>query len=84
MLKETKISELNTDYLFCSVAIEAMGPICSAGRLFLAKLGRCAKFLTCDPRETDYFFQRVGVCGSSAPALPVHAGQLLSIMCLPR
>ena len=49
-------AELNTDYLFCSVAIEAMGPICSAGRLFLAKLGRCAKFLTCDPRETDYFF----------------------------
>ena len=49
-------AEMNTDYLFCSVEIEAMGPICSAGRLFLAKLGRCAKFLTCDPRETDYFF----------------------------
>lgn len=75
-------AELNTDYLFCSVAIEAMGPICSAGRLFLAKLGRCAKFLTCDPRETDYFFQRVGLCGSSAVQCRQHR-RYMPVSCCP-
>ena len=49
-------AELNTDYLFCSGKSRQWGRSATAGRLFLAKLGRCAKFLTCDPRETDYFF----------------------------
>ena len=59
--KESKYADLCTDYLFCSVAIETLGPICSAGRLFLSELGRRASLLTCDPRETAFLYQRVSV-----------------------
>ena len=59
--KESKYADLCTDYLFCPVAIETLGPICSAGRLFLSELGRRASLLTCDPRETAFLFQRVSV-----------------------
>ena len=43
--KESKYADLCTDYLFCPVAIETLGPICSAGRLFLSELGRRASLL---------------------------------------
>ena len=59
--KESKYADLCTDYLFCPVAIETLGPICSAGRLFLSELGRRASLLTCDPRETAFLYQRVSV-----------------------
>ena len=43
-------------------AVETLSPICSVGEEFMAELGRRIAFVSGDPRDTAFLFQRIFIC----------------------
>ena len=54
--KESKYSDLPSDYIFQPIAFENLGPLNGSGLDFLSELGRRLSALSQDPRETSFLF----------------------------
>jgi hypothetical protein len=59
--KETKYAEISKTYLFFPLAFETVGPINCAGQEFILDLGHRISYVTDDPRESGFLFQRIPV-----------------------
>jgi hypothetical protein len=57
--KTAKYADVMQNYLFCPVAVETFGPICSEGHIFITEIGRRISTITSDPRETAFLYQRI-------------------------
>ena len=54
------------------VAVETLGPICSAGEKLITELGRRIANVSGDPRDTAFLFQRISIAvqrGNAAAVL---------------
>ena len=58
--KSAKYTSLATSYIFILLAFETVSPVNCSGT-FLDDLGRRMKYVTGDPREGQYLFQRLSV-----------------------
>jgi hypothetical protein len=59
--KTNKYIDLTPQYIFIPLAMETMGPICSAGLEFLSALGKRITNITGDRRETAFLLQRISI-----------------------
>ena len=59
--KSNKYAEMADEYLFLPIAIECLGSINEIAQDFIKVLGRMAKELSDDPRETAFLSQRLSV-----------------------
>jgi hypothetical protein len=59
--KINKYIDLTPHYIFIPLAMETMGPICSAGLEFLTALGKKMSITTGDRRETAFLLQRISI-----------------------
>lgn len=59
--KEAKYTLLAAVHHFVPLAFETMGPVCSAGLVFLSSLGKNLSTVSGDARETSYLFQRLAL-----------------------
>ena len=55
------VSALAAAHHFVPLAFETMGPVCSAGLVFLSSLGKNLSTVSGDARETSYLFQRLAL-----------------------
>ena len=54
-------TDIETNYMFQTIAVESLGPINASGCAFLSKLGRKLSTQSVDDRETSFLFQRLSV-----------------------
>ena len=59
--KRAKYAEIIQSYYFVPIAIETLGPINMDGQRFLDSLGERLSFISGDPRETTFLYQRLSV-----------------------
>jgi len=59
--KSAKYTNIETNYMFQSIAVESLGPINASGCAFLSKPGRKLSTQSGDDRETSFLFQRLSV-----------------------
>jgi hypothetical protein len=70
--KIRKYADLSTAFVFVPVAVETLGPICSAGEKLITELGRRIANVSGDPRDTAFLFQRISIAvqrGNAAAVL---------------
>ena len=60
-VKTLKYEQISATYLFVSLAVETLGPICVKGSSFLEELGRRISVKSGDPPQTSFPFQRISV-----------------------
>ena len=59
--KRVKYAEIIQSHLFVPIDIETLGPINMDGQRFLDSLGERLSYVSGDPRETTFLYQRLSV-----------------------
>ena len=59
--KEAKYADIDSRYVFESIAVETLGVFNSSARLLVNEIGKWISFNTGEIRETSLLFQRVSV-----------------------
>ena len=70
--KNRKYADLPWAVTFVPEAVETLGPICSDVNEFITELGRRISYVSGDPRDTAFLFQRISIAvqrGNAASVL---------------
>ena len=59
--KSALYSGLSSSHIFIPVAVESLGPLTDDAHRFITEIGRRMTFITADPRETAFLYQRISV-----------------------
>jgi hypothetical protein len=70
--KDAKYQTLMSTHSFVPLAIETFGPINTSGGAFLSELGRRLTFISDDPREGSFLFQRLSMAIQRFNSISFH------------
>ena len=73
--KTIKYSSLSTNYEYCPIAFETMGPINEEGSDFISAIGKRISAITGEKREPMFLFQRLSIAiqrGNAAAIREAH------------